>query len=304
MAGALSVAEHLGIPSVAAFHDNCAMFPSPHRPPLTVPGNISHLVPLPPGVNDNQALWDLNAQGNQVVYGEALNTNRKSIGLPPVDNFRDYVVGDRPWLASDPILDLWYEHAPELDVVQTGVWFLSDTRKLPDDLENFLNAGSPPVYVGFGSAPMRTSPGVVRVAVEAVRAQGYRLLLSRGWADLALADDGKDCFIVGEVNHHDLFGRVAAVVHHGGAGTLATAARAGAPQVVVAQYGDQTYWAGRVAKLGLGAAHDGPTPTSDSLSDAIEVALSPRICARASSMASAIRTDGATVAANLLLGEH
>jgi hypothetical protein len=71
---------------------------------------------------------------------------------------------------------------------------------------------------------------IARVAIEAIRAQGRRALVSRGWADLALIDDRDDCFAVGEVNQQALFGRVAAVVHHGGAGTTTTAARAGAPQ--------------------------------------------------------------------------
>ena len=84
-----------------------------------------------------------------------------------------------------------------------------------------------------------------------------------------------DSFAVGEVNQQALFGRVAAVVHHGGAGTTTTAARAGAPQVVVPQIVDQPYWAGRVAELGIGAAHDGPTPTVESLSAALRTALTP-----------------------------
>ncbi len=90
-------------------------------------------------------------------------------------------------------------------------------------------------------------------------------MVSRGWADLARIDDRDDCFVVGEVNHQALFPRMAAVVHHGGAGTTTTAPGAGAPQVVVPQIADQPYWAGRVAALGIGAAHDGPTPTIESL---------------------------------------
>src|SRR5450756_2108023 len=80
-----------------------------------------------------------------------------------------------------------------------------------------------------------------RVTIEAVRAQGRRVLVGRGWADLALIDDRDDCLAVGEVNQQALFGRVATVMHHGGAGTTTTAARAGAPQVVVPQAGDQPY---------------------------------------------------------------
>jgi vancomycin aglycone glucosyltransferase len=94
---------------------------------------------------------------------------------------------------------------------------------------------------------------------------------------------------------------VAAVVHHGGAGTTTTATRAGVPQVVVPQWADQPYFASRVADLGIGAAHDVQAPTTESLSAALRTALTPEIRARASAVAGTIRTDGATVAAKLLL---
>ncbi|MET7621997.1 glycosyltransferase [Streptomyces sp. NPDC005408] len=293
-AGARSAAEKLGIPYlfVAYFP---TYLPSPHHPPFERPGR-----PFPPDVTDNRVLWDLDIENMNVLFGTGLNTHRASIGLPPVDNFRDYVLTDRPLLATDPTLSPWLEPA-DLDVAQTGAWFRLDERPLPADLEAFLNAGTPPVYVGFGSIPMRASEDVARAAIEAVRAQGRRALVSRGWADLTLTDDQDDCFAVGEANHHALFGRVAAVVHHGGAGTTTTAARAGAPQVVVPQMADQPYWAGRVADLGIGAAHDGPTPTYESLSAALKTALTPDTRARATAIADTIRTDGATVAAKLLL---
>ena len=94
--------------------------------------------------------------------------------------------------------------------------------------------------------------------------------------------------------------RVAAVVHHGGAGTTTTAARAGAPQVVIPQVVDQPYWAGRVADLGIGTAHDGRAPTTGSLSAALRAVLTPQTRARTTAVAATIRTDGATVAATLL----
>jgi vancomycin aglycone glucosyltransferase len=155
------------------------------------------------------------------------------------------------------------------------------------------------VYVGFGS--MRAPTDVARVAIEAIRAQGRRALLARGWADLALIDDRDDCFAVGEVNQQRLFRRVAAVVHHGGAGTTTTATRAGAPQVVVPQWADQPYWASRVADQGIRAAHDDQAPTTESLSAALRTALTPETRTRATAVAGTISTDGATVAAKLLL---
>ena len=293
-AAARSVAEKLGIRYVYATY--CPVWlPSPHHRPLGLPGR-----PFPPEVTDNRVLWNLEAQGMNAVFGPPFNTHRASIGLPPMDDVRDHVFTDRPWLAADPTLGPWQEPA-DLDVVQTGAWILPDERPLPAELEAFLDAGTPPVYVGFGSIPMRASKDIAQDAIEAIRAQGRRVLVSGGWADLALIDDRDDCFAVGEVNQQALFGRVAAVVHHGGAGTTTTAARAGAPQVVVPQIGDQPYWAGRVAELGIGTAHDGPTPTFESLSAALRTALAPETRARASAMAGMIRTDGATVAAKLLL---
>ena len=148
-------------------------------------------------------------------------------------------------------------------------------------------------------ASRRTSPGWPsrRSARRAAASSS-----ADGWADLALVDDRDDCFVVGEVNQQALFGRVAAVVHHGGAGTTTTAAGSGAPQVVVPQAGgDQPYWASRVAELGIGAAHDGPAPTTESLSAALTTALDPETRAQAAAVAGWIRTDGAAVAATLLL---
>jgi vancomycin aglycone glucosyltransferase len=289
---ARSVAEKLGIPSAHVSYCPVTL-PSPCHPPTPLPGR-----PLPPGVTDNQVLWQLNARDYNTVFGPPLNAHRAANGLPPVDRVRDYLLGDHPWLAADPVLAPWPGPA-DSGVVQTGAWILPDQRPLPAEVEAFLEVGPPPVYVGFGS--MRAPQDIARVAIEAIRAQGRRVVLGRGWADLALIDDRDDCLAVGEVNQQALFGRVAAVVHHGGAGTTTTATRAGAPQVVVPQWGDQPYFAGRVAALGIGTAHDVQAPTTESLSAALRTALAPGTRDRAKAVADAIRTDGATVAAELLL---
>ena len=293
-AGARSVAEKLGIRYVlAGFH--IFGFPSSHFRPQARPGT-----PSSSEETDYKVLWDEDAQRVNALYGEAENRHRAAIGLPPVDNVRDYVFTDQPWLAADPLLAPWKD-LTDLDIVQTGAWILPDERPLPDDLQAFLDAGEPPVYVGFGSMAMRTSPDVGRVVVDTIRAHGLRAVVGRGWAGLAQVDDRDDCFAVGEVNHQALFGRVAAVMHHGGAGTTTTAALAGAPQVVVPQIVDQPYWAARVAELGIGAAHAGPTPTVESLSAALATALQPRTADRAKEVAAMVRTDGTTVAAQMLL---
>src|SRR5262249_37792236 len=110
-----------------------------------------------------------------------------------------------------------------------------------------------------------------------------------------------DCISIGEVNLQLLFKRVAAVVHHGGAGTTTAAAQAGAPQVVIPQFYDQYYWAQRVHQLGIGTAHASGTPTTDSLTSALNQALQPDVTARAQSIAPAVRSDGAQTAARRLI---
>lgn len=293
-AGARDVAELLGIRYVlATFH--VFGLPSRHFPPAARPGRQSS-----PDEADNRVLWRQDAERVNALYAEPLNRHRAAIGLPPVDNVRDHVVPARVWLAADPVLAPW-SGLTDRDIVQTGAWILPDERPLPDELEAFLDAGDPPVYAGFGSMAMRGSGDLGRVVAEAARAHGRRLVLGRGWADLATAEDRDDCLVVGDVNHQALFRRVAAVVHHGGAGTTTVAALAGAPQVVVPQIVDQPHWARRVAELGIGAAHDGPLPTAESLASALGTALAHETRARASEVAARIRTDGAEIAARLLL---
>ena len=292
-AAARSVAQTLGIQHICAAF--CPLFlPSAYHRPHEYPDR-----PYPPGVTDNRVLWDLDIQTMNAMFSDVLNTLRASNGLPAIDNVRDYVLTDNPWLAADPVLAPWQRPTP-LDVTQTGAWLLSDERQLPAELVAFLEAGTPPVYVGFGSMPQRTLQDVARTTVEAIRANKRRALIFRGWADVAPVDDRGDCFVIDEVNQLALFQRVAAVIHHGGAGTTTTAARAGAPQIIVPQIMDQRYWAGRVADMGIGVRL-ASTPTTASLSAALQVALSSEMRARATTVAGTIRTDGAAVAANALL---
>jgi vancomycin aglycone glucosyltransferase len=218
-------------------------------------------------------LWDRDAQTVNALFGETLNRHRASIGLPPVTG--GVPASRNASNSAGSGRSSGRSHAP----VRT-------TSRL---------------YVGFGSMALRGGADIVWLAIEAIRKQGRRALLSQRWADLAPIDDRDDCFAVGEINQQALLGRVAAVVHHGGAGTTTTAARAGAPQLVVPQGADQVYWAHRVAELGIGTAYDGRTATPESLSAALETTLAPETRTRAGAVAGTIRTDGAIVAARLLI---
>ena len=104
-AGAQAVSEKRGIRYMYAAYAPCYL-PSPHYPPLSLHGQ-----PVPPDVTDNRVLWDLHAQGMNAVFGAPVNAYRASLGLPAVDNVRDYVSTDHPWLAADPTLAPWPEPA-------------------------------------------------------------------------------------------------------------------------------------------------------------------------------------------------
>ena len=294
-AAARSVAEERGIRYVYASYCPITL-PSPHHaPPVFAVAGMQR----PEGELDNRELWETDARRWNDMWGPAINSQRKALGLASVADIRGHIFTDRPLLATDRVLGPWPEPA-ELDVRQTGAWILRDVRPLSDELTAFLDAGEPPVYFGFGS--VRAPEDASRVAVQAARALGRRVILMRGWADLSLVDDGDDCIAIGEVNQQALFRRCAAVVHHGGAGTTTAAALSGAPQVIVPQMFDQFYWASRVDRLGIGHAHEGSTPTAESLASALRHALEPEVIARAGSVAAEVRTDGAAVAAECVLG--
>ncbi|MCQ4044879.1 glycosyltransferase [Streptantibioticus rubrisoli] len=291
---ARSVAERRGIGYVYAAFAPMTL-PSPHHAPP-----VFGLLGDKPtdGTIDNQALWAQDAQRWNVMWGAALNAQREATGLAPVSDVRRHIFTDAPWLAADPILAPWPEPS-ELDVLQTGAWTLTDHRPLPPRLEEFLDAGEPPIYFGFGS--VRAPEGIARTMIAAARALGRRAVLARGWADLSLDEAEPDCLVIEEVNHQALFRRVAVVVHHGGAGTTTTAATAGTPQVLVPQMFDQFYFAHRVHQLQIGSAHPGSNPTTDSLTTALRRALAPQTVQTAHTLASQVRTDGALASARRLI---
>jgi vancomycin aglycone glucosyltransferase len=289
---ARSVAEQMGIGYVFAAYCPITL-PSPHHAPPKV------LAWTPKDATaDNRTLWAEDAQRWNERWGPALNSHRASAGLAPVTDVRSHVLTDKPWLAADPTLAPWPEPA-DPDVFQMGAWILPNQRPLSPELETFLEAGEPPVYFGFGS--IRAPQDLSKTMIETARALGLRAIVSRGWADLLLVDNQPDCLSIGEVNQQALFKRVAAVVHHGGAGTTTAATAAGAPQVVIPQHHDQHYFAQRINDLGIGSAHPPVVPTTDLLTSALEHTLQPAVAAGARSIATAVRRDGALVAAQRLI---
>lgn len=287
---ARSVAEHRGLGYVIAAYAPVSL-PSADLPPPG-PYRDTH-DPV-----KTRRLWADTRRGWNERSLTRVNANRAKLGLPPVDDLLGHILGTRALLACDKLLGP-APTAPELDVVQTGAWILPDRSPLPADLEEFLAVGEPPVYLGFGSMPAPADAS--RPLVEAARSLGRRMVLSEGWAGLAKIDDQPDCIMVGDVNHQALFPRVAAVVHHGGAGTTTSAALAGAPQVIAPLFSDQFYWAERVAELGNGATSS--AQEGRLLAQALETALRSDVAVRASSVAQQVSTRGAELAARIVIEE-
>ncbi|WP_406404939.1 glycosyltransferase [Streptomyces sp. NBC_00879] len=289
-----SVAEQRGIGYVYAAFAPITL-PSPyHAPP------VFGLLGQKPadGTVGNQTLWTQDARRWNVLWSAALDAQREAVGLAPVSDVSRHIFTDTPWLAADPTLAPWPEPS-ELNVFQTGAWTLTDRRPLSPELEQFLDAGEPPIYFGFGS--VRAPEGIARTMIATARALGRRAILARGWAELSLDEAAPDCLAIGDVNQQALFQRVAAAVHHGGAGTTTTAAAAGAPQVIVPQMFDQFYFARRVDQLGIGSAHPVGDPTTDSLTAALRRAVGPHVVKTAHALASRVRTDGALTTARRLI---
>jgi sterol 3beta-glucosyltransferase len=178
--------------------------------------------------------------------------------------------------------------------IVTGYWFLDvpDSWQPDPALVEFINKGSPPVYIGFGSMSMFSGAGTTDLVVEALKLAGQRAVLA-GAGRIAAEKTRAGVFIVDAVPHEWLFPRMAAVVHHGGAGTTGASLRAGKPTVICPFVGDQPFWGRRVAALGAGPA---PIPqgklTAEKLADAIHSALTePRLRTRAASLGETIRVE-------------
>ncbi|MGW7791353.1 glycosyltransferase, partial [Streptomyces tricolor] len=191
------------------------------------------------------------------VYAPAVAELRRRLGLPPLTAAamrRRRERADWPVLHgfSTALVPRPADWRPGLEVVGTFWPHVGAGERLPAGLEDFLRAGPRPVLVGFGSMAAGEGDRLSEIAVAALRRAGLRGILQSGAAGLAAGGD--DLFTVGEVPHALLFPRLAAVVHHAGAGTTAAALRAGVPAVAVPVTADQPFWAARLAALGAAPA--------------------------------------------------
>jgi UDP:flavonoid glycosyltransferase YjiC (YdhE family) len=221
-------------------------FPSvalPRRLPLGAPYNLLTHVLI------EHLLW---VSCRRVINGQLV----RAVGLPPLRSNPFTNVHRRcvPVLAGySPIVVPrpadWHGH-----IHLTGYWHLPAPVgwSPPRDLQDFLDSGPPPVYVGMGSMVGPDPEGLMGRCVAALRAARQRGVIATGWGGLRGPVSGEDTFVLEEVPHEWVFPRVRAVVCHGGAGTVAAALRAGIPLVICPFFSDQFYWGERVSDLGAG----------------------------------------------------
>ena len=289
-----SVAERMGIPYVFAAYCPIVLPSRHHAPPVLVSLGDA---PAPP-VADYSEHWAQDTERWNDAWRPPLNAQRASLGLAPIDDVRSHVLTARPWLAADPTLAPWPEPADE-SVFQTGAWILADDRPLAPEIEAFLDAGEPPVYFGFGS--IGPPENLSRVMIESARALGRRAIVLRGWAELALIDDG-----------------VRLSQHRRGESANAIQARRGGRPPWWRRHHDRgrsrrraagrhpatlrsaVLGAARAAARRRNGARDA-TPSAESLTAALEPTLQPDVAARARAVAAETRGDGARIAARALL---
>ena len=201
-----------------------------------------------------------------------INKNRAKFGLQPVKDIWKHWMGENVIIACDKDLNKAREGVA-FTFTQTGFMILPSKNGLAANVEDFINSGKPPVYIGFGSNPIE-SPEKYTAMFEQVRDITHqRLIISKGWADLP-GIDTRDILYVDDMPFDLLFPRLAAVIYHGGTGTMAVVSRAGVPQAAFPFMGDQFDNRKQIVKLGLGPdTCDFKKMTAESISSAITACI-------------------------------
>ncbi len=242
-----------------------------------------------------------------------LNRARQTVlDLPPFSAHQLYRRAGQPvptlFAYSAAIAPIASDELPTPSLV-SGYWFLpsAPSWQPPLPLREFLAAGPPPVLITFGSILGGRDPDqMTQLLVDALQKSGQRGLIYRGWGDLGNLPLPATVMAIDAVPHAWLLPRVAAVVHHGGAGTTAAALRANVPSVVVPVFGDQRFWAQRVQSLGVAPP---PIPrrqlTSTNLAAAIQQTLTdPSMQARRQPLATRLQAEDGVARAVTWLEEQ
>lgn len=237
----------------------------------------------------NRASHALATHGARVLFGKLLREwcasslgHTGSRGRAPIGTIYAYSPNVLPKPAD------WGQ-----DVLVSGYWFLdSPTWQMPADLEAFLGASKPPIYIGFGSMPGLDAERLTALVIEALDRTGNRGVLATGGGALSSARPARHVHFLAGAPHDRLFPHMKATIHHGGAGTTAAALRAGKPTAICPFFGDQPFWARRVSALGAGPAPlSRKSLTVDAIAAAIMAMADPGMQSRAAALGEAIEKE-------------
>ncbi len=247
----LSLAEKLKIPLLQTYL--VPFTPTKDFPSVLVPPTLPNLGGAFNRLSQllvRQLIWS----GMQTMFNQG---RKKVLGLPPASFSKPFHFNHSEGLPTLYGFSPFVVPAPAdwgADNHVTGYWFLdSDANWTPPPvLLDFLQAGPAPVYIGFGSMSSRNPQETAELALKALKKTNQRALLFSGWGGLQKTDLPDSVMMIDSTPHAWLFPRVAAVVHHGGAGTTAAGLRAGVPSIVIPFNFDQPFWGKRVHELGVG----------------------------------------------------
>lgn len=261
----------------------------------------------------NKLTYSLSVKLAWMQYRSVINSWReKDLGLSPATkSFNEMEMADgQPTPTIYPYSDYVVPRPadwPET-TISPGYWFLkrAEAWQPSADLTAFLEAGPPPVYVGFGSMAGKDPAKKAQVVIDGLQKAGQRGLIATGWGGLSVHDLPDTILKIDAAPHDWLFERVTAVIHHGGAGTTAAGLRAGKPTIICPFMGDQPFWGRRVAKLGVGVD---PIPqrklNADNLGAAIQkVTGDTQIQQRAAALGEKIRSEDGVAQAVAFIERH
>lgn len=285
-----AIGEKFGIPVI-----NAPL--QPYRPTRSGPASL--IAPVRRG--SSPINWLMGAIGERMMWSMARKTANKmrtvDLGLP-AHTARTYtraahatptMFGFSRYVVPPPA-----EWGDNTEV--TGYWFLDEDTGWtpPAALMQFLDSGQPPVYIGFGSMSSADPQATLNLIVEAVRRSGQRAVVASGWGRLNSSNVlPESIYLLDKAPHNWLFPRVAAVVHHGGAGTTAAGLRAGKPTMIIPHMSDQPFWGRRVEDLGVGVpAVPRHQLTADILTKGLtELATNASLTAAATTLGANIRAE-------------
>jgi UDP:flavonoid glycosyltransferase YjiC (YdhE family) len=267
---AIAAAEKYHLPLIQAYY-------IPFTSTKAYPSFLFPKMPAWTGVGLNRLSYTLSKQMMWQAFRPAdVITRRDIFGIPKAPLTGPF---HSDCLQGTPVLYGFSPHvippAPDWgrSIHVTGYWFqeADEDWSAPIKLLEFLEVGPAPVYIGFGSMSSRKPEETGRLVLEAVQRANQRAVVLSGWGGLKATDLPKTVMEVEEIPFAWLFPRMAAVVHHGGAGTTSLGLKSGVPSAIIPFFGDQPYWGQRVFDLGVGPAPIARKKlTADRLAQAIE----------------------------------